>query len=96
VNSVKLKSTFSSNSPLGQQLEIVSKIIASNECRGSERDIFYVETGSYDHHRDVVNGLKSEFNILNEGLTSFVNEMKSLPGNAWDKITVVVSSDFGR
>lgn len=81
---------------IGNQLQTISKVIASHECRGSDRDIFYIETGSYDHHSNGVDGLKDEFDELNEGLTLFVNEMKELPGNIWDKITVVVSSDFGR
>ncbi len=94
-NSINLNSTFPS-SPFGKQLELISKVIGSHECRGSSRDIFYVETGSFDHHSDVLNRMKSELNLINDGLSSFVDEMKSLPNHVWDKVTVVVSSDFGR
>ena len=71
-------------------------MIASKDCRGSNRDIFFVGTGGYDHHANVIPNLEIEFEDLNEGLTSFVNEMKSLPNDIWNDITVVVSSDFGR
>jgi len=77
-------------------MEIVSKIIASHECRGSDRDVFYIETGSFDGHSQVLPGLEREFDFLNEGLSSFVNEMKNLPGNMWDDVVLVISSDFGR
>lgn len=94
-NSVKSNSAFPS-SKFGQQLELIAKVIASNECRGSSRDIFYVETGSFDHHADVLNRLQDEFDLLNDGLTSFVDEIKSLPNDMWQKVTIVVSSDFAR
>ena len=91
--SVTLTSTFPS-SKFGQQLELIAKVIASNECRGSSRDIFYVETGNFDHHSYVLSNLEREFDLVNDGLASFVDEMKSL--DVWDKVTVVVTSDFGR
>ena len=93
--SVSLTTTFPSNK-FGRQMEIVSKVIASHDCRGSDRDIFYVETGSFDAHSQVLPSLQREFDILNDGLSSFVNEMKKLPGDAWEDIVVVISSDFGR
>ena len=69
-------------------------MIASNECRGSDRDIFYIETGMYDHHFDVVNGLEKQLSVLNDALNSFIAEMKSQ--GKWNDVTVVVTSDFGR
>ena len=93
--SVELKTKFP-KSRIGRQLAMVSKMIASRDCRGSNRDIFYVETGKFDHHADVIPNLEVQFETLNEGLASFVSEMKSLPNDVWDDIVVVVSSDFGR
>ncbi len=78
----------------GRQLELVAKMIASNECRGSDRDIFHVETGMYDHHFNVVAGLEQQLTILNDALTSFVGEMKNQ--GKWNDVTIVVTSDFGR
>ena len=71
-------------------------MIGSKDCRGSSRDIFFIETGAFDHHARVVDGLKYEFDNLNEGLEVFINEIKSLPDNIWDDVVIAVSSDFGR
>jgi uncharacterized protein (DUF1501 family) len=92
---VKLKAEFP-DTKLGSQFDLVSRMIASRECRGSNRDIFFIETGRFDHHKGLVTGLETEFKILNDGLESFINEIKGLPGNVWDDVAVVVSSDFGR
>ena len=143
-DSVVLSNNFPQDK-FGLQLETVSKVIASHECRGSDRcvliyydtlklllllkriyyanletislfifiimlnletkllfdnpnhrDVFYVETGNYDAHADVISGLEREFESLNNGLNSFVNEMKNLPGNVWEDVVLVFSSDFGR
>ncbi len=88
-----LSSTFP-KTETGRQLELVAKMISSHECRGSDRDIFYVETGMYDHHFDVVAGLEHQLTMLNDALSSFVSEMKSQ--GKWNDVTIVVTSDFGR
>lgn len=92
---VRSKANFP-DSDLGRQLALISKLIASKDCRGSNRDVFFVETGNYDHHDKLDISLKQEFDILNDGLEAFIDEMKSLPGNVWDNLAIVVSSDFGR
>lgn len=71
-------------------------MIASKDCRGSNRDVFFIETGNYDHHAQLESSLQREFKELNEALKTFVKEIKSLPDNPWDDLAVVVSSDFGR
>ncbi len=55
---------------------------------------FYLQLPSFDHHFNVVSNLGSELYKLNIGLNLFVNEMKAQ--GVWDKVTVVISSDFGR
>lgn len=79
---------------MGRQLALVSKMVKSSECRGADRDIFYIETGRYDHHAQVAQGLDREFGELNDALTAFVSELKAQ--GKWEDVTVVVSSDFGR
>lgn len=69
-------------------------MIEASGCRGSDRDIFYIETGMYDHHSGVVQGLQKEFSELNDALNSFVTELKSQ--GKWQDVTVMVTSDFGR
>ncbi len=82
------------NSQLGQQLLLVSKLVKSNECRGVDKDVFYVEMGQFDHHFGLKYFLDEKFIELNDALDSFVNELKTQ--GKWDDTTIVVSSDFGR
>ena len=67
---------------------------ATNECRGSERDIFNVDFTGFDTHADVENKLEDLFKTLDEALHSFSTEMKNQ--GKWNDLTVIVTSDFGR
>ena len=88
-----LSVTFPDNK-VGQQLKRVSQMIQSNKCRGSERDVFYLEVGPYDHHDMMLSNLDSKLTELNSALNAFVIEMKNQ--NRWDDVTLVATSDFGR
>ncbi len=77
-----------------RKLKATAQMIGSGACRGSDRDLFFLQAGSWDHHSDVHYHLNEQLTSLNEGLEVFVEEMKAQ--NVWDDVTVVVSSDFGR
>ena len=81
-------------SELGRQLELVSKLLKSNECRGADRDVFYIENAGFDHHSKLTENLDLKFIELNEALKSFVDELRSQ--GKWDDVTIIASSDFGR
>jgi uncharacterized protein (DUF1501 family) len=66
----------------------------SSDCRGADRDIYYIETGSYDHHANLLSNLDREFGELNEALNAFVSEIQAK--GKWDDYTIVVTSEFGR
>jgi uncharacterized protein (DUF1501 family)/uncharacterized protein (DUF1800 family) len=82
------------NSLMGIQLKRASQLIASHECRGSDRDVIYIKSGGYDHHANVIPNLRNQLNRLNAGLTAFVNELKAQDN--WDDTVIVISSEFGR
>ncbi len=90
-----MKSKFP-ETKIGRQLELVAKMITSKDCRGSNRDIFHIPTGKFDHHSDLISNLEVQFEMLNEGLSSLVSEIKSLPNDVWKNVVIAVSSDFGR
>ncbi len=71
-------------------------MIGSKDCRGSNKDIFFVPSGKFDHHADVIERLKVELDTLNDGLEAFVTEIKSLPNDVWKDVVIVVTSEFGR
>ena len=92
--SVNLDEQFNRKDMVGNQLAFVSKMILSHECRGSERDLFYIELPHYDHHLMLEDGLEKELTRLNGAISSFVSQMRKK--KKWDDIAIVVSSDFGR
>ena len=59
-----------------------------------ERDIFAVDLGGFDTHSNAKSDLTELLGQMDTAFTSFVAEMK-LQG-VWDKVTVVVISEFGR
>ena len=79
---------------IGKKLELVAKMIGSQDCRGSERDVFYLEDSTYDHHSKMMEKLDDKFLHLNEALDIFVSEMKK--EDKFEDVTIVVSSEFGR
>jgi uncharacterized protein (DUF1501 family) len=89
----KLTTSFS-NSDHSAKFKTVASLISSYQQRGTDRDVFYVPLGSWDHHSDLKVELSTNFITLNEGLTAFSNEMKAQ--GMWNSVTVVVTSEFGR
>jgi uncharacterized protein (DUF1501 family) len=79
---------------IGKQLELVAKMIGSQDCRGSERDVFFLEDSTYDHHSEMIEKLDLKFDHLNDALDTFVSEMKN--EGKFEDVTIVVSSEFGR
>ena len=69
-------------------------MIGSHACRGSDRDLFYMEAEGWDSHFNMLTNHNNLFYQLNAGLASFVEEIKNQ--GHWDDVTIVVSSDFGR
>ena len=72
----------------------IAKLIQRKDLRNTDRDIFFTELGSWDHHNDMKDGLRSQLHALNYGLRMFVEQAKS--SGFWDDVAVVISSDFGR
>ena len=50
--------------------------------------------GRFDTHNDAREVVNENFNAINVGLKSFVNELKAQ--KVWDDVVVVAMSDFGR
>ena len=72
----------------------ISKLIQKKDLRNTDRDFFFTELGSWDHHDEMKDGLRTQLHALNFGLELFVKEAKS--SGFWDNIAVVIASDFGR
>jgi uncharacterized protein (DUF1501 family) len=91
-----LNTTFPNtpNTGLSLQFQAVSKLIKSKTARGVDRDVFYVETGGFDTHSDMLTKLEVLVNEINGALGSFVSEMKAQ--GRWDDVVVLFVSEFAR
>jgi cullin-associated NEDD8-dissociated protein 1 len=81
------------DSDIASQLKQVSTVIASRGTLKSSLDLFNVEMGGFDTHNSFTT-FGDNMAVIDAALQAFVSEMKRQ--NIWDKVTVVVSSDFAR
>lgn len=89
-----LNENFNQYNYLSRQFEVVSKLIKSKDVRGVDRDVFYVQTGGFDTHADMIYRLADLGNGINDALGSFVNEMKAQ--GRWNDVVLVFVSEFAR
>jgi uncharacterized protein (DUF1501 family) len=93
LSSSKLRVAFS-DTDFSAKLKIVASLIYSHSNRGTDRDVFHLSLGSWDHHSDLKVELSLKFSKLNDALTSFSEEMKAQ--GIWEGVTVVITSEFSR
>jgi uncharacterized protein (DUF1501 family) len=93
LSTTKLNNTFP-NTDYASKLRVVSTLIGSHQKRGTDRDVFYLSMGGWDHHSEMKASLSSNFVKLNGALTVFYNEMQAQ--GKWNGVTVVFTSDFAR
>jgi uncharacterized protein (DUF1501 family) len=93
LSSSKLRVAFS-NTDFSAKLKVVASLISSYSKRGTDRDVFHMSLGSWDHHSDLKVELSLKFSKLNDALASFSEEMKAQ--GIWDGVTVVITSEFSR
>jgi uncharacterized protein (DUF1501 family) len=82
------------NSSLGQQLNMIAKLIAARTNLAMNRQIFFCSVGGYDTHGDQLAGQSNLFTELSQGLNAFYNATVEL-GIA-SQVTTFTASDFGR
>jgi uncharacterized protein (DUF1501 family) len=76
------------------KLKAVATLIASHDQRGTDRDVFFVTMGGWDHHSLLKTGLSANFVELNAALATFSDEMKAQ--GLWSGVSLVITSDFSR
>jgi len=82
-------------SNFGAQLREVAKLIKISKTeKFVERSGYVTQMGRFDTHNDAREIVNQNFNAINVGLKSFVNELKAQ--KVWDDVVVVAMSDFGR
>jgi uncharacterized protein (DUF1501 family) len=79
---------------LGQQLNMIAKLIAARNNLSMNRQIFFCSVGGYDTHGDQLTGQANLFTELSQGLNAFYSATVEL-GIA-PQVTTFTASDFGR
>ncbi len=80
--------------PLGDDLKMIAKLIAGRSSLGNRRQIFFVEVGGYDTHRDQINAHTELMTELSTALEAFRNALVEV--NEWSNVVTFTASDFAR
>jgi len=81
-------------SSLQQQLRTVAKIISARESLGLSRQIFFVSTGGFDQHDDLVRDQPGLLSNVSLSIKSFHDAMTEI--GMENNVTLFTHSDFGR
>lgn len=90
----KKSTTTFPTSYLGKQMEMVAKMIDSRVERGVDADMFFLSTGGWDTHSEVLDNLNRLFADVDVSFKAFADEMKVK--GTWDNVAVIQTSDFAR
>lgn len=79
---------------VSQSFNMIAKVIAAREDLGAQRQIFFIEYGTWDHHDELLNNQQEMLSIVNNGLKSFAQVLNEL--GVFDQVTTFTMSDFSR
>ena len=79
---------------LGNQLQMVARLIGARGALGMSRQVFFVSAGNYDTHSDQSSNQQDNLTQLSQALKAFYDATVQL-GIA-DSVTAFTASDFGR
>jgi uncharacterized protein (DUF1501 family) len=82
------------NTSLGQQLNMIAKLIAARNNLSMKRQIFFCSVGGYDTHGDQLAGQANLLTELSQGMNAFYNATAEL--GVASQVTTFTASDFGR
>ncbi len=90
---VRLSTPFPSTG-IGQQLQMVARMIAARGSLAQGRQLFYVQQGGYDFHDNLVTDQNARLKDLGEAMAAFYQATLEL--GAAESVTTFTASDFGR
>jgi uncharacterized protein (DUF1501 family) len=88
-----MQTTFPTSS-LGQQLQMVAKLISARTNLSMRRQIFFVAVQGYDTHGDQLTSQAGLLTELSQSLNAFYNATTEL--GVANQVTTFTASDFGR
>lgn len=86
--------TVFSPSGLSQRFRMVAQTIAARQALGMRRQTFFIETGGWDHHDEVLVNQENMLPIIANALAEFQAALEEL--GVADRVTTFTASDFGR
>ncbi len=90
----ELKTQFSANNSLAEQLEVVAKLIKARGHFGVKRQVFFVSLKGFDTHSSLLSRHSKQMSLVDDALASFYEATEEL--NVTDSVTTFTASDFGR
>lgn len=89
-----LTTHFTLNNPLSQDLKAVAQTIAARNTLQMRRQVFFVITGGWDHHQELI---ETQFGML-RGVSSAMKEFWDVLNllGVQDDVITFTASDFGR
>jgi len=85
---------FPAANPLGEQLKLVARMIASAGAVGAKRQVFFVSMGGFDTHDGLVKVHPGLLKSVADAVAAFYAATVEL--GVADKVTTFTASDFGR
>ena len=92
-NSVQLTENFP-GTYTGSRLAAIARVMAARSPLGMDRQVFFVNRGGWDHHKEVLLNQADLFSELNDAIAVFWKELGHL--GLQDDVVLFTASDFGR
>ena len=89
-----LATPFPTNNTLATQLQTVARLIAARNTLGMTRQVFFVSTGGFDTHDDLLQDQPNLFGTVSSAMAAFYNATVEL--GVANNVTAFTQSDFGR
>jgi uncharacterized protein (DUF1501 family) len=89
-----LATVFPTGNPLADQLRIVARLISVSSELGARRQVFFVSTGGFDNHDNLVAQHGPLLTRVSTALRAFYDATVEL--GVADRVTAFTASDFGR
>ncbi|HMW48264.1 MAG TPA: DUF1501 domain-containing protein [Cellvibrionaceae bacterium] len=94
LNATRIPAPLNTAEGFSQNFSIIAKMIAAHQDFNIQRQIFFVELGSFDTHANQLKGQEGLLSELNKALTDFYSTLTAM-GYA-DKVVSFTLSEFGR
>lgn len=78
----------------GDRLRTIAEILAARTTLGMDRQVFFVNRGGWDHHKEVILAQENLFTEINDAIQAFWNKLGVL--GLQNEVVLFTASDFGR